>query len=72
MKKTLNVIILTSFFCLNFFLVDNSAPPVNMTIHRVYGYRCYDTRNNIKIDSEKNVVYHVAALGIVQKQGGGL
>lgn len=49
---------------------DNTAPPVNMSIHHVYGFRCFDTRGSIKFNSEKNIVYITAALGVVQKPGG--
>lgn len=50
-----------------FLIDDSSAPSMNMSIHHVYGFRSYDTRNNIKYNLEKNIVYHTAALGIVQK-----
>ncbi|EAR94225.2 HELP domain protein (macronuclear) [Tetrahymena thermophila SB210] len=46
---------------------DSSAPPVNMSIDHIYGYRCYDTRNNIKYNLNKDLVYHHAAVGIVQR-----
>lgn len=31
----------------------------------MYGYRCHDTRNNVKYSPSGEIVYHVAATGVV-------
>ncbi len=31
----------------------------------IYGFRCDDTRNNIKYNTKGEIVYHAAATGIV-------
>ena len=40
-------------------------PNVNLDIGYIYGYRSYDTRNNIGYNAQGDVVYHTAACGIV-------
>ena len=44
---------------------QNKAPNIDMQIAYVYGYRSYDTRDNLRYNSDGNVVYHTAACGIV-------
>jgi len=44
---------------------SEKVPNVNLDIGYVYGYRSYDTRNNIGYNSQGEVVYHTAACGIV-------
>ena len=44
---------------------DNKVPNVNLDIGYIYGYRSYDTRNNIGYNSQSEIVYHTAACGIV-------
>jgi len=40
-------------------------PIMNLELEYVYGYRCFDTRQNIFYSSNANeIVYHAAALGI--------
>jgi WD40 repeat protein len=41
------------------------SPSQKLEIGYVYGYRSYDTRSNLKYNSEGNVVYHTAACGII-------
>ena len=41
------------------------APDSKLELEYVYGYRCHDTRNNIRYSANGNVVYHTAAVGIV-------
>jgi HELP motif len=42
-----------------------SAPDVQYKLEYVYGYRSADTRQNVKYNSNKNIVYMTAALGVV-------
>ena len=35
-----------------------------MAINYVFGYRSYDCRNNVKFDSNGNVMFHQGSLGI--------
>lgn len=52
---------------------DNKNPPVgvenpptaNLEIQYVYGYRCYDTRDNLRYNTNGEVVYHTGGCGIV-------
>ncbi len=43
----------------------NKAPAQTLDINYVYGYRSYDTRNNIGYNSNGEIIYHTAACGIV-------
>jgi hypothetical protein len=38
---------------------------VKYNLHYVYGYRCEDSRQNLYFNSEGNVVYMTAALGVI-------
>ena len=38
---------------------------MNLDIGYVYGYRSYDTRDNVRYNSQGEIVYHTAACGIV-------
>lgn len=44
--------------------VDLSAPSAWLELNYVHGYRCHDTRNNIKAISKDRIVFHAAAVGI--------
>lgn len=46
-------------------LPENKTPNVNLDIAYVYGYRSYDTRDNVRYNSQGEIVYHTAACGIV-------
>lgn len=46
-------------------LTENKEPNLSMDIGYVYGYRSYDTRNNLKYNAQGEAVYHTAACGIV-------
>jgi echinoderm microtubule-associated protein-like 5 len=46
-------------------VTENAVPNLNLDIGYVYGYRSYDTRNNLGYNSQGDVVYHTAACGIV-------
>ena len=48
---------------------QNQPPSTNLEINYVYGYRSYDTRDNLKYSPKGEVVYHTAGLGIVLNQG---
>jgi WD40 repeat protein len=42
-----------------------SGPNSNLELSYVYGYRCYDTRDNLKYSSSGEIIYHTAGCGIV-------
>ncbi|RHY00831.1 hypothetical protein DYB30_001110 [Aphanomyces astaci] len=45
---------------------DNEAPLSSLELSFVYGYRGFDTRNNLSFGADANtIIYHAAALGIV-------
>ena len=44
--------------------VPNTAPNMNLDIEYVYGYRSYDTRDNVRYNANGEVVYHTAGCGI--------
>ena len=42
------------------------GPNSNIELEYVYGYRCYDTRNNLRYSADGNqLIYHAATIGIV-------
>ena len=47
---------------------DNSAPDVEYELEYVYGYRCEDSRQNVRYNAEGKVVYMTAAVGIILDQ----
>ena len=44
---------------------DGAQPDAHMELEFVHGYRCHDTRSNIRYTIEGNIAYHTAAVGIV-------
>jgi WD40 repeat protein len=46
----------------------NTVPSTNIEIEYVYGYRSYDTRNNLRYSTKGEAVYHTAGTGIVLNQ----
>ena len=44
---------------------DAEPPESNLKLDYVYGYRCYDTRNNLRYNKNDDIVYHTAAVGVV-------
>ena len=44
---------------------DAEAPESNLSLEYIHGYRCDDTRNNIRYNKAGEVVYHAAAVGVV-------
>jgi hypothetical protein len=43
---------------------DGDAPDASLKLEYVYGYRCHDSRNNLRYTKKDHFVYHTAALGI--------
>ncbi len=45
---------------------QDNPPNANLELEHIYGYRCHDTRNNLKFGpDDKSIIYHEAAVGIV-------
>ena len=44
---------------------DMLPPSASLDLEYVFGYRCHDTRNNLRYASDGKLVYHTAAVGIV-------
>ncbi len=45
--------------------LDGTTPDANLDLEFVHGYRCHDTRNNLRYTANGEFVYHTAAVGIV-------
>jgi microtubule-associated protein-like 6 len=45
--------------------LDTAAPDSTLELEYVHGYRCHDTRNNLRYTVNGDIVYHTAAVGIV-------
>ena len=45
--------------------LDGALPNAKLELEFVHGYRCHDTRNNLRYTKEGYFVYHTAAVGIV-------
>ena len=45
--------------------LDGTAPDAQLELEFVHGYRCHDTRNNLRYTKDNKFVYHTAAVGIV-------
>ena len=45
--------------------LDGALPNAKLELEFVHGYRCHDTRNNLRYTQDNNIVYHTAAVGIV-------
>jgi microtubule-associated protein-like 6 len=45
-----------------------SEPVENLELEYIYGYRCHDTRNNLRYTADGKIVYHAAAVGVVLDQ----
>jgi hypothetical protein len=43
----------------------DAEPGINLTLEYIYGYRCFDTRQNIFWRNNTEIVYMAAAVGIV-------
>lgn len=44
---------------------DGEAPDATLELEHVYGYRCHDTRNNLRYTAKGLIVYHAAGVGLV-------
>jgi len=47
---------------------DTEAPNANLELQWIHGYRTHDTRNNLRYTANGDIVYHSAAVGIVQSK----
>ena len=45
--------------------LDGTTPDAQLELEFVHGYRCHDTRNNLRYTNNGEFVYHTAAVGIV-------
>ena len=45
--------------------LDGALPDAQLELEFVHGYRCHDTRNNLRYTADGEIVYHTAAIGIV-------
>ncbi|MCQ2819417.1 MAG: EF-hand domain-containing protein, partial [archaeon] len=45
--------------------LDGQLPDAQLELEWVHGYRCHDTRNNLRYNIDGDIVYHTAAVGIV-------
>jgi hypothetical protein len=42
------------------------APDASISLEHVFGYRCHDTRNNLRyIPDSNDIVYHSAAIVVI-------
>jgi len=44
---------------------DSEAPDATLQLEYIHGYRCHDTRSNLRYTATGEIVYHAAAVGIV-------
>ena len=44
---------------------DGACPDATLDLDYVYGYRCHDSRNNLRYNQAGKVVYHTAGVGVV-------
>lgn len=44
---------------------ESDAPKAQLRLEFVHGYRCHDSRNNLKYAATGEIVYHTAGVGIV-------
>ena len=57
--------ILEAFKDSNIKSTSNRPSNAYLQIEHVYGYRGFDTRNNVKYGPKNQIIYHAGALGIV-------
>jgi microtubule-associated protein-like 6 len=41
-----------------------NPPNSSLELEYIYGYRCHDTRNNLRYDNKGRITYHCAGVGI--------
>ena len=44
---------------------DGNAPEASLELEYVYGYRCHDSRNNLRYTASGKILYHTAGVGVV-------
>lgn len=44
---------------------DGNAPEASLELDYVYGYRCHDSRNNLRYTASGKILYHTAGVGVV-------
>ena len=44
---------------------DFQGPDATLELEYVFGYRCHDTRNNLRFSGDGNLVYHTAGVGVI-------
>ena len=44
---------------------ENGTPDIDLELEYIYGYRCFDTRQNVFLRTASEIVYMAAAVGIV-------
>ena len=44
---------------------DGEAPDANLELDYVHGYRCHDSRNNLRYTAGGNLAYITAGVGVV-------
>jgi hypothetical protein len=44
--------------------VNGNPPNATLEIDHIYGFRCFDTRNNLKISVDNELLYHTGSLGV--------
>jgi hypothetical protein len=45
-------------------VADSNPPAASLQIDYIYGYRGFDTRNNLKYSSRGELLYHCGAIAI--------
>jgi microtubule-associated protein-like 6 len=48
---------------------DGEAPDSELQLEHIYGYRCHDTRNNLRYTQAGLLAYHTAGVGVILDQG---
>ncbi len=48
---------------------DAESPEANLELEYIHGYRCGDTRNNLRYNKAGDIVFHAASVGVVLNQG---
>ena len=47
---------------------DRAAPDATLNLEYIFGYRCHDSRNNLRYTAEGKIAYHAAGVAIVLDQ----
>lgn len=46
-------------------IADLNPPAANLELEHIYGFRCHDTRNNLKFTTNQEVLYTAASVAII-------